>query len=175
MDVFGVIIPDQPLTNIDIQGYINILKIPYFRGVFMRDELPKEPHEIECGIVNFNTSSEPGSHWVCYHKHHKNRIYFDSYGQVILAEVINYLKTEQERGKAVIQRNTDIVQPVNTNICGHLCLFVLKGLTQWSFQNVINRLTRVGCGIKWTNTLADELHRPIRKKVSQKVCVCKRN
>ena len=97
----------------------------------MRDTLPKRPYKIECSIVNLNTTTEKGSHWVCYHKNKKKRIYFDSFGQ-----------TKSERGVEVIQRNTDIVQPINTDICGHLCLFVLKALTSvhWTFQQVLNKL-----------------------------------
>ena len=91
--------------------------------------------------VNLNTSSEPGRHWVCYFKNGLTRIYFDSYGQITPIEIQNYLKRRKGRGIGVIQRNTDIVQPVNTNICGHLCLFVLKALSSgWPFQQVLNRL-----------------------------------
>ena len=45
-------------------------------------------------------------------------------------------------GKAVIQRNTDIIQRVNTHVCGHLCLFVLTSLMRehLSFQEVLNQL-----------------------------------
>ena len=72
------------------------------------------------------------------------RIYFDSFGQVTLDEVQKYLKTkkEYEMGKAVIQRNTDIVQRINTHVCGHLCLFVLRSLMceHQSFQDVLNQL-----------------------------------
>ena len=52
----------------------------------------------------------------------KRRIYFDSFGQTTLAEIRKHLKTkkEYETGKAVVQRNTDIVQHVNTHVCGHL-------------------------------------------------------
>ena len=60
--------------------------------------------------MNFNLSFELGSHWVCYYKQHTERIYVDSYGQVILAEVINYLKSDKEKYKAVIQRNTNDIQ-----------------------------------------------------------------
>ena len=63
----------------------------------MRDELPKKPWKKECGIVNFNKSTEPGTHWVAYYKDGKNRFYFDSYGQVILQEIADYLKTESEK------------------------------------------------------------------------------
>ena len=141
MDVFGLYIPNKVLTNFDLINYVKELKRTNFRGVFMRDTLPKSPRKEECGIVNFNTIKEKGSHWVCYYKKGLNRIYFDSFGQITPIEIQNYLKTNKEKGVAVIQRNTDIVQSINTNICGHLCLFVLKALTSgWSFQEVLNHL-----------------------------------
>ncbi len=141
MDILGVYVVDKTLTNFDLIEYVNKLNIPHFRGVFMRDNLPKSLHKVECGIVNLNTSRESGSHWVCYYKKGLNRIYFDSFGQITPLEIQTYLKKQIERGIGVIQRNTDIVQPFNTNICGHLCLFVLKALTSgWSFQRVLNYL-----------------------------------
>ena len=90
----------------------------------MRDTLPQRSFHQECAIVNLNTSKEPGSHWICYFKNDKKntRIYFDSFGQITPIEIQKYLKTrkEFESRKAVIQRNTDIVQRVNTHVCGHL-------------------------------------------------------
>ena len=168
MNVYGLKIPEKSLSNFDLLDYAQKLNIPHFRGVFMKNDLPKVPHENECGIVNFNSSAEPGSHWVCYYKNGENRIYFDSYGQVTLHEVQVYLKKEKEIGKEVIQRNTDIVQAPGTKICGHLCLYVLKSLSDgMSFRDVLNSLSEKkeqdGEGIKWSNTLADELHRPVRK------------
>ena len=72
------------------------------------------------------------------------RIYFDSFGQVSLEEIQKYLETqkEYETGKTVIQRNTDIVQHINTHVCGHLCLFVLTSLMRehLTFQDVLNQL-----------------------------------
>ena len=68
MDVYGIHIPDKPLTNLELQNYAKELYIPNFRGVFMRDCLPKKPWDAECGIVNFNTSLESGTHWVAYYK-----------------------------------------------------------------------------------------------------------
>ena len=167
MDLFGLHIADKALSNFELIGYANQLNIPNFRRVFMRDELPKKPWKKECGIVNFNTSTEPGSHWVAYFKDDKERIAFDSFGQPILAELRNYLKTESEKNKAVIQRNTDIVQQPNTQICGHLCLYVLKLLSMgYSFREILNHLTTThyGAGIQWTNSMANELHKPVRKK-----------
>ena len=157
MDVYGVNIPYKPLTNFDLYEYAKKLNLN-LRGVFMRDNLPATPHENEYAIVNFNTISEKGSHWVCYFKEGDRKIYFDSYGQVVLAEVRNYLKSS-------IYRNTDIIQPLNTPICGHLCLYVLRSLCNGaSFRDTLNSLEKVGEGIKWTSELADELHKPVRKR-----------
>jgi hypothetical protein len=36
-------LPNRALTNIDLAQYAKKLKILYFRGVFMRDTLPKNP------------------------------------------------------------------------------------------------------------------------------------
>ena len=96
----------------------------------MRDTLPRKPRSVECGIVNLNTSSQPGSHWVCYYRNKIGRIYLDSYGQITPVEIQRYLNSGImfARGKEVIQRNTDIVQAANTPVCCHLCLFVLKSL-----------------------------------------------
>ena len=139
-----ILLNDRGLTNIDLYRYVRELNVDNFRGVFMRDGLPNVSHHKECGIVNFNTSHEPGSHWVCYFRDDRRRIYFDSFGQRTLYEVQKYLKNkkEYEMGKSVIQRNTDIVQHTNTHVCGHLCLFVLTSLMRehLSFQDVLNKL-----------------------------------
>ena len=144
MKVYEVDIPsDKGLTNFDILYYTNLLKIPHFRGVFMRDELPKVIKPLECGIMNFNTCDQAGSHWVCYIKKGTTRIYFDSFGQITPLEMQKYLKTKLEENKIpVIERNTDIVQGPNTSICGHLCLFVLTSLMRehLTYQEVLKHL-----------------------------------
>ena len=75
------------------------------------------------------------------------RIYFDSYGQITPVEIERHLKTgsEFDRGKEVIQRNTDIVQAASTSVCGHLCLFVLKSLANGEeFQSILNHMQHYG-------------------------------
>ena len=98
MNVFGVYIPDKTLTNFDLSEYVTKLNIPFFRGVFMRNTLPKSrPHKIECGVVNLDTSNKKGSHWVCYYKNGSVRVYFDSFGQITPLEIQNYLKKPSEK------------------------------------------------------------------------------
>ena len=94
--------------------------------------LPKKPNKKECGIVNFDKSGGPGTHWVAWYKDGKTKIYFDSYGVQPPIEVFRYL------GKP-IHYNTDQVQPVGQVFCGHLCLYVLKELSMGhEFQNILN-------------------------------------
>ena len=66
----------------------------------------------------FEYINQAASQWVCYYRYKTDRIYFDSYGQITPVEIQRYLKkgSEFDRGKEVIQRNTDIVQAVNTSV-----------------------------------------------------------
>ena len=57
MHLFGVRIPEKPLTNIELTTYARELEISHYRAVYMRDTLPLYPFNIESGIVNFNTSN----------------------------------------------------------------------------------------------------------------------
>ena len=64
-------------------------------------------------------------------------------------EVQRCLKTGTEfvRGREVIQRNTGIVQAVNTRVCGHLGLFVLKSLANGDrFQTMLDQMQHYGGG-----------------------------
>ena len=114
----------------------------------MRDTLPRQTqHSVEYDIVNLNTSSQSGSHWVCYYRNKINRIYFDSFGQITPVEIQRYLKTGTEfaSGREIIQINTDIVQAVYTRVCGHVCLFVLKSLAnREQFQTILDHMQHYG-------------------------------
>ena len=131
------------LSNFDILKLVRDLNIPNFKGPFMRDQLPTKPEYKECGIANFNTSAEPGSHWVAYYKNGDKRIYFDSYGQIPPTELQKYLKTQKEfqNNEPVIERNTDIVQKPNTKVCGQLCIYILDQLSKGAqYQDIISSL-----------------------------------
>ena len=109
----------------------------------MRDILPKTIRKRECGIMNLNTSSQKGSHWVCWYKTHKKRIYFDSFGQHVPYELERYLKTKTEfkNKKLVLERNVQVVQHINTDECGALCLFVLQSLCKhMSYDKILYKL-----------------------------------
>ena len=64
----------QPLSTLDIERLVKNLKISHFRGVFMKDELPKKIYRVECGIINLEDSIQDGSHWTAYYKNDNKNI-----------------------------------------------------------------------------------------------------
>ena len=134
IDVEGVVLPNHPLTNIELVDAAKKLNIPNFKGVFLRDTLPKKPRKNECGFLNLDDSSGPGQHWVAFSKKGKEQLYFDSYGLPPPTELLEYLK-------GPVLYNSERIQPDNEVFCGHLCLYVLKKLSEGhEFQTIINDL-----------------------------------
>ena len=102
--------------------------------MFLRDTLPKKPKLNECGILNLDSSSGDGTHWVMWFKKGKDKLYFDSYGVQPPSELIKYLKS-------TIFYNSERVQQNGEMFCGHLCVFALKQLSFGNnLQAIINYL-----------------------------------
>ena len=91
--IFDVKLPHRALTDANLLKYAPILRIPYFRGVFMRNTLPSSgPRYYESAILNLYDESGPGTHWVAYRKPNKSVVYFDSFGDLHSPlELMNYL------------------------------------------------------------------------------------
>ena len=117
-------LPHRALTDADLFKYATALKIPHFRGVFMRNQLPvKGPHKNESAIVNLDDSDGPGTHWVAYKKIGNNVLYFDSFGNLCPPlDLIDYLGVG-----SFIKYNHDRYQDYGSVECGHLCLKFLCG------------------------------------------------
>lgn len=127
---------EVPLTQYDLSNYVKQLEIPNFVGVYMRDVLPKNPKEIECGILNLDTISNPGTHWVCFMKTCDELcLYFDSFGVTPPIEFEEYMKCD-------ILYSTYQIQKLNQVICGHLCLLVLFAVMKLKldFHTVVLKL-----------------------------------
>lgn len=111
-------LPSRALTNIDLLHYTKDIK--YFRGVFMRNNLPRKPWTNECGILNLDEMEGEGTHWVAYNKKGNKSTYFDSFGNLPPPqELIKYLDSSS------IEYNYTKFQDYNTYVCGHLCLAFL--------------------------------------------------
>lgn len=99
--------------------------LPHFRGVFMRDELPKRCRKYECGIINLDNEEGPGTHWVSYYKKDVECYYFDSFGDLQpFEEFKNYIGES-----STIYFNYKQQQTFDTVICGHLCLKFLFAMS----------------------------------------------
>ena len=114
---------DTPLTNVQLVTYAKKLHINCFRGVFSKDQLPAEPNKRECGIINLEDSTGPGTHWTAYYKSPTKTFYFDSFGLSPPKEMLEYLKTE-------IIYNEEQVQGADDVVCGQYCLFILYHLNK---------------------------------------------
>lgn len=109
---------NRPLSNHDIIKFAKEMQIPHFRGVFMRDSLPKKCKRNECFVLNHDSTKNSGTHWTALVKVDKNVHYFDSFGNLPPPlELIKYL------GKNVqIKYNYHRYQNFDTVICGQLCM-----------------------------------------------------
>lgn len=87
----------------------------------MRDNLPKKPWLNESGIINLDSKTGPGTHWVAYKKRGLIVKYYDSFGDLRPPiEVMHYFQNNK------IFYNYVREQSFNTNVCGHLCLIFLN-------------------------------------------------
>lgn len=102
------------------------MKIPHFRGVYMRDTLPKKiSPAYERGIINLDNCNGTGTHWTAYKKTRNRVVYFDSFGNLRPPlEVIHYFKSNGHDVKVIF--NYNVYQNFNTYNCGHLCLEFLN-------------------------------------------------
>ena len=134
ISVGNLVLPNKPLSNIELLEAARKLKIPNFRGVSLRDALPTTPKKKECGILNLDDTTGSGTHWVAWYKNGTEKKYFDSYGLQPPNELVDYLAPS-------ILYNTERVQPYDQVFCGHLCLYVLKQLGGGQhLQDIINSL-----------------------------------
>jgi len=62
-------IPKGVTTNVQLQQLTECMRIPYFRGIFMRTTLPTGGvRRNESGIINFDNVEKLGTQWMAYAK-----------------------------------------------------------------------------------------------------------
>ena len=60
-------LPNEPLSQYQLNESIQTLLIPSFRGIFMRDALPAKPMKKKCGILNLDIKIGNRTHWTCWY------------------------------------------------------------------------------------------------------------
>ena len=68
----SVVLANKPLSNLEIIDAVKKLSLDGFRGVFLRDTLPKKEKLNEWGILNLNSSSGDGTRWFMWFKKVRN-------------------------------------------------------------------------------------------------------
>ena len=121
-----------------------LARLPEFRGVFARDQIPQEgatvPHSM---VMNYDAHGQQGSHWVCiYVDENGFGNYFDSYGLPPLArEFLDYLNTKTT--KWTWNKNTLQCQDCVT--CGeYCCAYLISRYSGFSNQDFTNLFTNNG-------------------------------
>ena len=124
-------VKNSTLTNIEIDNYAKKLKLKHYMKHRMLDEIKGKAKENECGIINLDVSTGPGTHYVAYFKKGNDKIYFDSFGLKPPNEIINYLKSP-------ILYQTFRIQKLEDTNCGKYCLYVLYRLNNGDdFKDII--------------------------------------
>jgi len=90
IQVENVVLPNKPLSNFEIEDAVKKIGLKNFRGVFLRDTLPKKPNRNECAIMNRDDTSGNGTHWVAWFKRGDKKWYFDSFGLPPPTELNDY-------------------------------------------------------------------------------------
>ena len=113
---------NKPLSNFDLEKWVDDLEIKYFRSIYSRDRLPDQTKKKECGIINLDSIEGQGTHWVCYRNIDKLMVeYFDPFGLIMPHEISHYLS---KSGKSIVL-SQDEIQNRDTVLCGYWCLYYL--------------------------------------------------
>ena len=111
--------------------------IPGWIGTVTRDTLPYDIKDRELCVINYDTVTGAGTHWVCYANlpNQSHVIFFDSFGVIPSVEVQQYLKSS---GKEIAY-STGQIQSIDSIMCGYYCVYVLKELNKGrSFADILS-------------------------------------
>ena len=101
--------------------WVKRLGIKHFRGIYSRDGLPKKIRK-ECGIINLDDMTGPGTHWVCYRNLDSVVEYCDPFGLIMPNEALKYSHTGSRKP---IVYSMDEIQNRSTVLSGYWCLYDL--------------------------------------------------
>ena len=87
----------------------------------MIDGLPKRPFKVEYAIVNLDSTTGLGTHWISYKKRGNTALYFDSFGNLRPpSRLVDYL------GCKDIKYVRNSFQSFDETNCGQWCVRFLK-------------------------------------------------
>lgn len=121
------------MTNLELNRALKDIKS--YIGCYMSDELSKivPAHNISL-IINYDTSTKPGSHWVALYVQDNRPEYFDSFGLPPIQSVIDFCSNYHP-----IRWNSKQLQSLDEVVCGELAAsFIKLRSLGHSFEEIIN-------------------------------------
>jgi len=112
------------LTNLVIDHFLtrNSVTKPYYQGCYPANKLPdslQHPHSM---VVNFDSASKPGTHWVALFSPFKGHVdYFDSYGGDGVTTINRHLR----KCYLTCTRALASIQNDSSQVCGYYCMFFI--------------------------------------------------
>ena len=127
------------MWSTDIERVLSMIdKRIQFLGCFPIDQLPIFPPQLSVScIINTQTSTKVGEHWVALILTKKYCFYFDSFGLPIINQrILKYLNPYFE-----IVRYSDVcIQHVESNKCGEFCIvFVTQVENKRTYEKFISQ------------------------------------
>jgi hypothetical protein len=109
-------------SNKDLEKISKLLKLdPFFKGVYLEDELNNVRAESGFYIINFEKTDQVSKvgHWVlCVHTNGGGSLYFDSFGCDAPVLIKNFI----QKINVKYAYNTKDLQDLNSDLCGFYCI-----------------------------------------------------
>jgi hypothetical protein len=133
----------QALTDVDLIKMSKLYKVKNLSGIYFKDCIPEQLIDDSFYIVNLqsiNTSGD-GTHWVVFYYIVKQSLYYDSFGFMCPAEVVNCIEPYLYSMRTI--------QSMNSSACGYYCMaFIVmtmgvadKARAYGAFVNLFNNNT----------------------------------
>jgi hypothetical protein len=127
------------MWSLDIEQVISTIdKRKQFLGCFPLDQLPDFPTQFpKSCIINTQTSTKVGEHWIALILTKKHCFYFDSFGLPIIDQrIIEYLNPHY-----TIVRYSDVcIQHIESDKCGEFCIvFVTQVNSKITYEKFISQ------------------------------------
>ena len=118
----------------------NYMTQKYYDGIYSRDTLTNIKNTPKLIVCNTDPSFKAGQHWILFYFHNETVDYFDSLGHkpdYYGSEFVAFMKRFAEKYNICYTR----VQPFNTSLCGHYCIwFAYLRCQNYSMYEIINSL-----------------------------------
>ena len=123
-----------------------LVDIPNFLGCFSQDQLSNII--IDCLplslVVNFDSSSEKGSHWIAIYLEKRSVEVFDSLGfqmdrwPSFPSHLIQFICRLSHSRQLLISGE---IQPKNSSFCGFYCIYFIRARQKYTFNSILRHFS----------------------------------